>query len=98
MNARVGGHERESVLPSLGDEQPVEGIAVMQRKACDGESMLRGQSEDADAGLKDVVVQIAAVEGGQRYGAATLDATISASLRQGWRMMRRPRRIQRYSR
>ena len=58
VNPRVGGHERESFLPRLGDEQPVERVAVMQRKARDGESMVCGQSEDADARLEDLRVQI----------------------------------------
>jgi hypothetical protein len=46
---RVGGHEGESVLPCLGDEQPVERITVMRRQRRDREAVVRRQAEDPDA-------------------------------------------------
>src|SRR5438093_8673686 len=58
VNARVGGHQRESGAPGLRDEQTVERIAVMERETGDREPILCGQSEDADTGVEDPHVQV----------------------------------------
>ena len=45
VKPRVSRHQRESFMERLGDEEAVERITMMQRKARDGEAMVRGQSE-----------------------------------------------------
>src|SRR5215217_2218888 len=59
MKPRVSRDQRESFLPRLSDEQPVERITVMKRKARDGEAMVRGQSEHTQTGAEDVCVKVA---------------------------------------
>jgi hypothetical protein len=54
----VGGHQGQALRACLSDEEPVEGIAVVQRKSGDAEPMVRGQSKDSDPGFKNVAPEI----------------------------------------
>jgi hypothetical protein len=50
VKPRIRRDECESLVLSLDDEQPIKGIAVMERKARDREPMGSGQPEDAHTG------------------------------------------------
>ena len=58
MKPRVSRDQRESFLPRLSDEQPVERITVMQRKARDGEAMVGRQREHTQTGAYDVCMKV----------------------------------------
>src|SRR5439155_22403829 len=44
----VGGHQRESTVSRLRDEQSIERIAVVERQGCDGKPIVWGQRKAAD--------------------------------------------------
>ena len=58
MKPHVSRHQRESLMPRLGDEEPVEWITVMHRKARDSKAMVGRESEHTHTGADDVCVKV----------------------------------------
>lgn len=56
--AFIGGHNRQTLVTRLSDEQPIERVTMMERQIPDSETVLGGQAENAHAAPYDTLAEV----------------------------------------